>query len=532
MITNRYLALDPKAYGLPDAEELRTLLAAYSPEFSPGAPDKERIPGRGKASYGERPPGGERVLGGEQATDGERIPYGERVPGGERATDGAYAPRVVPLSARTPAGAPENPYPVPAADLFAPSARVGNVPVEKIRADFPILEEKVSGHRLVWLDNAATTQKPRRVIERLEHYYRHENSNVHRGAHTLAERSTEAYEGAREKIARFIGAPDSDNIVFVRGTTEGINLVAQAYVKQFLRPGDEIILTVLEHHANIVPWQLLAEESGAVLRVAPVDDDGQIILSAYADLFNSRTRFVSASHVSNALGTVAPVEEMIALAHSHGTRICIDGAQSVSHMPVDMRAMDADFFVFSGHKIYGPTGIGVVYGKADVLEAARPYQGGGNMIADVTFAETVYREAPAKFEAGTGSIADAVGLGEAVDYVSSIGMQHIAAYEQELLAYGTKALSAVPGLTLIGTAARKASVLSFVSAGHSLEEVGKRLSAAGIAVRAGHHCAQPALRRFGLEGTVRPSLAFYNTREEIDLLADVLSKIAGGKARP
>ncbi|MDR2076328.1 MAG: cysteine desulfurase [Desulfovibrio sp.] len=478
MIIDRYLALDPGAYGLPDEEELKALLAAYCQEPAP-----------------------------RDSREGQ-----------------AYAPRVVPRSA---AGPPETALPA-AASL---SSRIGNTPVETVRADFPILGEEVNGHRLVWLDNAATTQKPRLVIERLERYYRQENSNVHRGAHRLAELSTEAYEAAREKIARFIGAPGSDTIVFVRGTTEGINLVAQGYVKQFLRPGDEIILTMLEHHANIVPWQLLAEETGAVLRVAPVDSAGQIILSGYADLFNSRTRFVSAAHVSNALGTVAPVEEMIALAHSHGTRICIDGAQSVSHLPVDMRALDADFFVFSGHKIYGPTGIGALYGKKEALEAARPYQGGGNMIADVTFARTLYQDAPAKFEAGTGSIADAVGLGAAVDYVSALGMGHIAAYEQDLLAYGTRALSAIPGLTLIGTAARKASVLSFVLAGHSLEDVGRRLNEAGIAVRAGHHCAQPILRHFGLEGTVRPSLAFYNTREEIDLLAEVLANIAGKRAR-
>jgi cysteine desulfurase/selenocysteine lyase len=489
-LPDRYLALDPKEYGLPDAEELKVLLAAYCPESAARPPRNREFP-----------------------------------------EGAAYAPLVVPRREAAVPPEAEGLFPVPAAESFPLPVRVGGRPLESIRADFPILEEEVNGRRLVWLDNAATTQKPRQVLERLDRYYRRENSNVHRGAHTLAERSTEAYEDAREKIARFIGAPGGGNIVFVRGTTEGINLVARAYVRQFLRPGDEIILTMLEHHANIVPWQILAGETGALLRVAPVDSDGQIILSAYADLFNARTRFVSASHVSNALGTVAPVEEMIALAHSHGTRICIDGAQSVSHMPVDVRALDADFFVFSGHNIYGPTGIGVLYGKEDALEAALPYQGGGNMIADVTFARTVYRDAPAKFEAGTGSIADAVGLGAAVDYVSAIGMGHIAAYEQELLAYGTKALSAIPGLTLIGTAGSKASVLSFVLAGHSLEEVGGRLSAAGIAVRAGPHCAQPILRHFGLEGTIRPSLAFYNTREEIDLLADVLSRIAGGKAR-
>ena len=490
MITDRYLSLDPRAYGLPDAQELKTLLAAYCPDFAAWTPRDRQI------------------------TDGT-----------------VYAPQVLPQSPAAGVTGTGGPGPIPALENLPSAARIGNLSLETIRADFPLLREEVNGHRLVWLDNAATTQKPLQVIERLDRYYRQENSNVHRGAHTLAERSTDAYEGAREKVARFIGAPGSDTIVFVRGTTEGINLVAQGYVRQYLRPGDEIILTLLEHHANIVPWQLLAEETGAVLRVAPVDADGQILLPAYADLFTHRTRFVSAAHVSNALGTVVPVAEMIALAHSHGTRICIDGAQSVSHMPVDVRSLDADFYVFSGHKIYGPTGIGVLYGKKDLLDAARPWQGGGNMIDDVTFARTIYQEAPAKFEAGTGSIADAVGLGAAVDYVSAIGMGNIAAYEQDLLAYGTKALSAISGLTLVGTAAHKASVLSFVLAGHSNEDVGRRLNAAGIAVRAGHHCAQPILRHFGYEGSVRPSLAFYNTREEIDLLAAVLAKIAGGKAR-
>jgi cysteine desulfurase/selenocysteine lyase len=382
--------------------------------------------------------------------------------------------------------------------------------------------EQVNGRDLVWLDNAATTQRPVQVIDRLTRYYKHENSNVHRGAHTLAARSTDAYEDARAGIARFIGAPGPDNIVFVRGTTEGLNLVARSFVKQYLQPGDEIILTLLEHHANIVPWQLIAEETGALLRVAPVDESGQIMLSEYTRLFNERTRFVSAAHVSNSLGTVAPIEEMIAIAHGFGVRFCVDGAQSVSHMPVDMSSLDADFFVFSGHKIYGPTGIGVVYGKMDVLEAARPWQGGGNMITDVTFERTQYRKAPAKFEAGTGSIADAAGLGSAIDYVSAIGMGNIARYEQELLAYGTRELSRIPGLRLIGTATDKASVLSFVLDGHSVEEVGKYLSSAGIAVRAGHHCAQPILRHFGLEATVRPSLAFYNSPAEIDLLARTL----------
>ncbi|MDR2819048.1 MAG: cysteine desulfurase [Desulfovibrio sp.] len=422
---------------------------------------------------------------------------------------------------------PEDAQPAYAPTVGPPTA-ASPFSVQDVRADFPILSEQVDGKNLVWFDNAATTQRPRQVIDRLSHYYRHENSNVHRGAHTLAERSTEAYEAAREKVARFIGAPGGDNIVFVRGTTEGVNLVAHGYVKQFLRPGDEIILTLLEHHANIVPWQIIAEETGALLRVAPIDESGQIILSEYARLFNGKTRFVSATHVSNSLGTIAPVQEMIAVAHGFGVPVCIDGAQSVSHMPVDVSALGADFFVFSGHKIYGPNGIGVVYGRDEALKAAKPYQGGGNMIEDVTFERTVYRDPPQKFEAGTGSIADAVGLGAAIDYVSAVGMENIARYEAELLAYGTRALSRIPGLHLVGTAARKASVLSFVLDGHSIEDVGRHLSKAGIAVRAGHHCAQPSLRRFGHEGTVRPSLAFYNTFEEIDFLERTLLELVKG----
>ncbi|MDR0524432.1 MAG: cysteine desulfurase [Spirochaetaceae bacterium] len=403
---------------------------------------------------------------------------------------------------------------------------IGHRSLESIRADFPILAEKVKGHQnLIWLDNAATTQKPRAVIDRLKFFYEHENSNVHRGAHELAERSTNAYEEARAKIARFLGAPSPENIVYVRGTTEGINLVAQAYVKPLLRSGDEIILTRLEHHANIVPWQLIAAETGAVLKVAPIDKNGQIILDEYERLFNSRTRFVSAAQVSNALGTVAPAAELIQIAHARGVRILIDGAQSVSHIPVNLAVLDPDFFVFSGHKIFGPTGIGAIYGKRDALEAALPYQGGGNMIADVTFERTLYQRPPEKFEAGTGNIAAAAGLGAALDYVSAIGMTNIAAWEHELLRYGMTELEKIPGLRLIGTALEKASVLSFVLEGHSLEEVGQHLSRRGIAVRAGHHCAQPVHRFFGLEGTVRPSLAFYNTPEEIDKLTSALREL-------
>lgn len=412
----------------------------------------------------------------------------------------------------------------------APSAKqsgivVGSKSLEDIRRDFPILSEKINGHDLVWLDNGATTQRPQAVIDRLVRYYRHENSNVHRGAHELAARSTDAYEGARQTVADFIGAPSKDNIVFVRGTTEGINLVAQSYVKQYLRPGDEIILTLLEHHANIVPWQLIAEETGAVIRVVPVDDSGQLILPEYEKLFSRRTKFVSATHVSNTLGTVTPVHELVQIAHRHGVRVLIDGAQSVAHLPVNVAALDADFFVFSGHKIFAPTGIGAVYGKTEVLEAARPYQGGGNMIKDVTFERTIYNPAPNKFEAGTGSIADAVGLGAALEYLSGIGMADISRYERELTEYAMRELAKIPGLTLIGTAPGKAGVLSFVLEGHDNASVGEYLNQYGIAVRAGHHCAQPILRHFGLEGTVRPSLAFYNSPDDIDALVRAIRAI-------
>ncbi|MCR4781003.1 MAG: cysteine desulfurase [Ruminiclostridium sp.] len=395
---------------------------------------------------------------------------------------------------------------------------VGTKTLEQIRADFPILKEVINGHPLVWLDNGATTQRPQAVIDRLSYYYTHENSNVHRGAHELAARSTDAYEKARQITADFLGAPSKDNIVFVRGTTEGINLVANAYVKPLLKPGDEIILTILEHHANIVPWQLVAEETGAVLKVVPCDESGQLILSEYEKLFTRRTKFVSAAHVSNVLGTITPVAELIAVAHAHGVPILIDGAQSVAHIPVNVTALDADFYVFSGHKIFAPTGIGALYGKSDLLEAARPYHGGGNMIKDVTFERTIYNPAPNKFEAGTGSIADAVGLGAALEYLSAIGMPAVNKHEHDLLVYGMSELRRIPGLHLIGTAADKASVLSFVLDGHSNEEVGARLNELGIAVRTGHHCAQPVLRRFDLEGTVRPTLALYNSFEDIDAL--------------
>ena len=394
-----------------------------------------------------------------------------------------------------------------------------------VRRDFPILEERVHGRPLIWLDNAATTQKPNAVIDRLSYFYRHENSNIHRAAHELAARATDAYESAREKARRFLGASSTREIIFVRGATEGINLIAQSWGRRHVGPDDEIVISWLEHHANIVPWQQLCAEKGARLRVAPVDDRGQILLEEYEKLLGPRTRLVAFSQVSNALGTVTPVQEMAAIAHRYGARVLVDGAQAVSHMRVDVQALDCDWYVFSGHKVFGPTGIGVVFGKEDLLNATPPWQGGGNMIVDVTFEKTVYQPAPARFEAGTGNIADAVGLGAALDYLEEIGLENVSRYEHELLVYGTEGLLSVPGLRLIGTAADKAGVLSFVLDGFRTEDVGKALDQEGIAVRAGHHCAQPILRRFGLESTVRPSLAVYNLREDLDALVAALLRL-------
>lgn len=406
------------------------------------------------------------------------------------------------------------------------SIRIGSKTLSQIRSDFPILSEEINGRPLVWLDNGATTQRPKVVIDRLSYYYEHENSNVHRGAHTLAARSTDAYEDARDTVRDFIGASTSQEIVFVRGTTEAINLVANAYVKPILQPGDEIIVSILEHHANIVPWQLISQATGAVIKVIPCDETGQLILHEYEKLFTKRTKFVAVTHVSNVLGTVTPVEELIAIAHRHGVRILVDGAQSVAHIPVNVSAFDADFFVFSGHKIFAPTGIGVVYGKKELLEAAQPYHGGGNMIADVTFERTIYNPIPNKFEAGTGSIADAVGLGAALKYLSEIGMPCVYRWEHELLQYAMKEMKTVKGLHLIGTALNKSSALSFKLDGYSDEEVGKRLDGYGIAVRTGHHCAQPVLRRFGYESSVRPTIALYNSPDDIDALVKVLKTFA------
>jgi cysteine desulfurase / selenocysteine lyase len=400
--------------------------------------------------------------------------------------------------------------------------------VNAIRADFPILKETVNGKPLIWFDNAATTQKPQAVIDRLSHFYAHENSNIHRAAHELAARATDAYEEARDTVAEFIGAPTADDIVFLRGTTEAINLVAHAWGGKHLQPGDEIVITHLEHHANIVPWQLISQKTGAILKWAPIDDAGNLLLSEFEELLGPRTKLVAASQVSNALGTVVPVEKIVELGHRYGARVLIDGAQSIQHVPVDVAELGADFFVFSGHKIYGPTGIGVLYGTEDALTETPPWQGGGHMIADVTTERSLYQGPPTKFEAGTGNIADAVGLAEALRYVERLGIERIAAYEHSLLEYATPRLADIPGVRLVGTATEKASVLSFVLAGHEPLEVGKALNAEGIAVRAGHHCAQPALRRLGLEATVRPSFAFYNTFEEIDVFLNAVRRIAEG----
>jgi len=394
-----------------------------------------------------------------------------------------------------------------------------------IRRDFPILEERVHGKRLVWLDNAATTQKPRQVIDRLSYFYEHENSNIHRGAHTLAARATDAYESGRESVRRFLNAGSTSEILFVRGATEGINLVAQSWGRRNVAAGDEIVLTHLEHHANIVPWQQLCAQTGARLRIAPVDDRGDVILDAYERLLGPRTRLVAFPQVSNALGTVTPAREMIEIAHRHGALVLLDGAQAVSHMRVDVQLLDCDFYVFSGHKVFAPTGIGAVFGKRALLEAMPPWQGGGNMIQDVTFERTTYQQPPWRFEAGTGSIGDAVGLGAALDYLTRIGIDNVDRYEHELLAYAEHQLATVPGLHMIGTPRNKAGVLSFVLDGQRTEDVGGALDKEGIAVRSGHHCAQPILRRFGVEATVRASLAFYNICEDIDALVDALRRL-------
>ena len=391
-----------------------------------------------------------------------------------------------------------------------------------VKKDFPILRETVNGKPLVWFDNAATTQKPQSVIDRIAYFYEHENSNIHRAAHELAARASDAYEAAREKVKVFLNASSVNEIVFVRGATEGINLVAQSWGDQNLAAGDEIIVSNLEHHANIVPWKRLADKKGLKLRVIPVDDDGQILLDEYAKLLNSKTRLVAFTQVSNALGTVTPAKRIVEMAHAAGAKVLIDGAQSVSHMKVDVQDLNPDWLVFSGHKLFGPTGIGALYGKEDLLNEMQPYQSGGNMIQDVTFEEIKYHKAPNRFEAGTGNIADAIGLGAAIDYVTKLGIEAIGHYEHQLLEYATRLLKEIPGVRLIGTAANKASVLSFNLQGYTNDQVGQALNKEGVAVRTGHHCAQPILRRMGVETTVRPSLAFYNTTQDVDTFIKTL----------
>ena len=397
--------------------------------------------------------------------------------------------------------------------------------VARIREDFPILKEMVNGKPLVYLDNAATTQKPQAVIDALVNYYMTENSNVHRGVHTLSQLATDAYEGAREKVQKFINAEHDKEIIFVRGTTEGINLVAQTYGRANIGAGDEIIVTAMEHHSNIVPWQILCEEKGAHLRVIPISDEGELLMDEFENMLSPLTRFVSVVHQSNALGTINPVEQIVELCHARGIPVLLDGAQAVAHVPIDVQRIGCDFYAFSGHKLYGPTGVGVLYGRAELLEAMPPYQGGGEMIRSVTFEKTLYNVIPNKYEAGTQNIAGSVGLGAAIDYVSSVGMDSIAAYEKELLDYGTERLSEIEIVRLIGTARRKGSILSFVMENAHPHDVGTILDAEGIAVRTGHHCAQPLMDRYGVSATVRASLAFYNTKEEIDTLVKGIDRV-------
>lgn len=397
--------------------------------------------------------------------------------------------------------------------------------VERIRKDFPALDQAVHGKPLVYLDNAATSQKPLVVIEAEENFYRRDCSNIHRGVHELSERATKSYEDARVKTQRFLNARDSKEIIFVRGATEAINLVANSFGRKNVRAGDEILITAMEHHSNIVPWQILCEEKGAKLRVAPINDQGELLFDEFEKLLGPKTRLASMVHVSNVLGTINPVQEMIAAAHRRNIPVLLDGAQAAPHLKVDVQALDCEFYTFSGHKLYGPTGVGVLYGKADMLDAMPPYQGGGDMISSVTFEKTIYNSLPYKFEAGTSNIAGGIGLGAAIDYLNQVGMQNIAAYEDELLAYATDAVSRIPGLKIIGTAEQKAGVISFVMEGIHPHDVGTILDQEGIAVRTGHHCAQPLMERFGIPATTRASLSFYNTRREIDALVAGIHKV-------
>jgi cysteine desulfurase/selenocysteine lyase len=403
--------------------------------------------------------------------------------------------------------------------------KMSNWDVEKIRRDFPVLSQTVNGKPLVYLDNAASSQVPQSVIDRTSKYLAEEHSNIHRGVHYLSQHATTAYEAAREKIKRFINAPDVDCCIFVRGTTEGINLVASSYGKKFINEGDEIIISGMEHHSNIVPWQMTAEERGAKIRVIPLNEKGELIIEEYEKLLNERTKMIAVAHVSNALGTVNPIKEIVATAHKYGVPVCVDAAQSVPHFPVDVQDIDADFYVFSGHKMFGPTGSGIVCGKREWLDKMPPYQTGGSQIRTVTFEKTTYAPLPAKFEAGTPAIAAGIGLGAAIDYINAIDFEAAAAYEHELLEYATSRLADIPGVKIIGTAANKASVLSFTIEDIHPHDIGTILDQEGIAVRAGHHCAQPVMQFFDVPATARASFAFYNTKEEADKLADAIQKV-------
>jgi len=395
----------------------------------------------------------------------------------------------------------------------------------KLRNDFPVLQQNIYGKPLIYFDNAATALKPQSVIDAINHYYSTESSNVHRGIYYLSEKATAEFEASRTKVQQFINAQSAEEIVFVRGTTEAINLVASSYMRPILHKGDEIVLSVIEHHSNIVPWQLVCNETGAVLRIIPANDSGELQLNEYEKLLNEKTKFVAIGHVSNAIGTINPIKQMIEMAHKHGAPVLIDGAQSVPHLTVDVHDLNCDFYAFSGHKLYGPTGIGVLYGKSDLLDQMQPYHGGGEMISSVSFEKTTYKKPPHKFEAGTPSIAGAIGLGAAIDYVKSIGLQEISAYENQLLKYATEKILTVQGVRIVGNARMKSAILSFVIDGIHPHDIGTILDREGIAIRAGHHCAMPAMQRFGVAATARASFAFYNTKDEVDVFIDALGKV-------
>ena len=420
--------------------------------------------------------------------------------------------------------APASPQASPRNGAGAP-ASAAPYNVEKVRADFPILRQKIRGKPLVYLDNAATTQKPQVVINAITRYYERDNANIHRGVHFLSEHATEEHDEARATIQAFINAADPKEIIFVRGATEAINLVAQSYGRTHIDAGDEIVITAMEHHSNIVPWQFLVDEKGAKLRIAPINDQGELLLEEFANLLGPKTKLVAATHVSNALGSITPIRRMIELAHARNIPVLVDGAQAIPHLKVDVQALDCDFYAFSGHKIYGPTGIGVLYGKTALLEAMPPYQGGGDMIASVTFEKTLFNKLPFKFEAGTPDISGAIGLGAAIRYVEGIGIEKIAAYEHDLLAYATEKIGAIPGVRLVGTAKEKAGVLSFIMEGIHPHDIGTILDQEGIAIRTGHHCSQPVMQRFDIPATARASFALYNTRGEVDALAAGIEKV-------